>query len=314
MCCHYNNHSGNICQMVRDCDIHQADGDDPDYPCMMVKQQPIDDIVTAAMLVVKSRETGEIGTTRHSCHEILQHLVCPVFFDIATDGSKYSIFGCLPWELLHLYSLGIFKYLLHAVYNYQQVPPALKDWYSCRCNCNQHCSSDNLSDTGNGDIPTTKPTINFMKLSKLFKKPEFKKNIRVVQHASQQQSDCNMPRAPFHNGVTDQTRLSGQEYPGLCLITLVAMKGIPSPADPAIEKGFYNLIFMALCLEVALTQESYTESQLDQLETAIKKFLWIFWWVVKPFRECFSCCGLRIAMVSWVGSHCILYLAVWEYS
>ena len=175
MCCHYNNHSGNICQMVRDCDIHQADGDDPDYPCMMVKQQPIDDIVTAAMLVVESQETGEIGTACHSCHEILQHLVHPVFFDIATDGSKYGIFGCLPWELLHLYSLGILKYLLHAVYNYQQVPPTLKDWYSCRCNQNQDCSSDDLSDTGDGDIPTTKPTINFKKLPKLFKKPEFEK-------------------------------------------------------------------------------------------------------------------------------------------
>ena len=34
------------------------------------------------------------------------------------------------------------------------------------------------------------------------------------------------------------------------------MKGMLSPAGPAIEKGFYNLICMALCLEVALTQES----------------------------------------------------------
>ena len=103
-----------------------------------------------------------------------------------------------------------------------------------------------------------------------------------------------MLRAPFRNGVTDQTCLSGQEYPGLCLVTLVAMKGMLSPAGPAIEKGFYNLIFMALCLEVALTQESYTESQLDQLEMAIKKFLQIFRWVVGPFRECFSHCGLWI--------------------
>ena len=118
MCCQYNNHSRNICQMVRDCDIHQADGDDPDYPCMMVEQQPIDEIVTAAMLVVKSRDIGAIGPARHSCREILQHLVHPVFFDTTTDGSKYGIFGCLPWELLHLYSLGILKYLLHAVYNY----------------------------------------------------------------------------------------------------------------------------------------------------------------------------------------------------
>ena len=82
--------------MVHDCDIHQADGDDPDYPCTMVEQQPIDDIVTAAMLLLESQETGEIGTTCHSCHEISQHLVRPVFFDIATDGSKYGIFGCLP--------------------------------------------------------------------------------------------------------------------------------------------------------------------------------------------------------------------------
>ena len=121
-----------------------------------------------------------------------------------------------------------------------------------------------------------------------------------------------MPRAPFRNGVTDQTRLSGQEYPGLCLVTLVAMKGMLSPAGPAIEKGSYNLIFMALCLEVALTQESYTESQLNQLETAIKKFLRIFWWIVGPFRECFSCCGLWIAKfhglvhivfyIRWFGS------------
>ena len=56
MCCHYNNHSRNICQMVRDCDIHQADGDDPDYPCTMVEQQPVDKIVTAAMLVVDSQD------------------------------------------------------------------------------------------------------------------------------------------------------------------------------------------------------------------------------------------------------------------
>ena len=108
------------------------------------------------------------------------------------------------------------------------MPPTLKDWYSCRCNHNQDCSSDNLSDTGNGDIPTTKPTINFKKLPKLFKKPKFEKNIQVVQHASQWQSDCNMPQAPFCNGVTDQTHLSGQEYPGLCLVTLVAMKGMLS--------------------------------------------------------------------------------------
>ena len=160
-------------------------------------------------------------------------------------------------------TLGFLKYLFHAVYNYREVPPTLKNWYSGRCNQNQDCSSDDLSNTGNENIPTMKPTVNFKKLPKLFSKPKFEKNVRVVQHASWQQSDCNMLWAPFHNSVTDQTHLSGQEYPGLCLVTLVAMKGMLSPASPEIEKAFYNLIFMALCLEVALTQESYMESQHD---------------------------------------------------
>ena len=110
------------------------------------------------------------------------------------------------------------------------------------------------------------------------------------------QSDRNMPRAPFKNGVTDQTRLTGQEYPGLSLITLIAMKGMLSHKGlhPSLEAGFSSLIFMALCLECALTQESYTESDLSRLDQALTKFLTIYRSIIGPFRECFSRSGLRI--------------------
>ena len=54
MCCHYNSNSGTICHLVCDGNIHQANQDDPNYPNTMVEQQPINDVVTAAMIVIKS--------------------------------------------------------------------------------------------------------------------------------------------------------------------------------------------------------------------------------------------------------------------
>ena len=93
MCCHYNSHSGTICCIVGECNIYQAYGNDPNCPCTMVEQQPIDDVVTAAMIVIESQKIGEIWKCPG---ELLPNLTtpclpCPVFFDIPTDGSKYGI-------------------------------------------------------------------------------------------------------------------------------------------------------------------------------------------------------------------------------
>jgi len=295
MVCHFNSHSSTICRMVRDCNIPQAFGDNPGFPCEMSEQAPIEEVVDAAIHVVSAQTRGEVTAARESCRRLSQHLVRPVFWDIPTDGSAYGIFGCLPWEMLHLFNIGFMKYLLHALYNYRSIPDSMINWYSRRCNAD----SGNAEESGSvspeaADNPFGKPTADFKKLPKLFDQPEFEKNFRIVQQASRRQSDRDMPRAPFRNGVTDQTRLSGQEYPGLCLITLVAMKGMLSSVDPSIEHAFNSLLFMALCLEVALTQDSYTEVQLGELQSSIQKFLRIYRSVVGPFRECLSRSGLRI--------------------
>jgi len=142
-----------------------------------------------------------------------------------------------------------------------------------------------------------KPPVSFKDLKPVFDKAEFERRFRVITLAAHQQSDRNMPRAPFKNGfTTDQTCLTGQEYPGLSLITHIAMKGILSHGGlhPSLEAGFSSLIFMALCLECALTQGSYTESDLSRLDQALTKFLTIYRSIIGPFRECFSRSGLRI--------------------
>lgn len=113
-----------------------------------------------------------------------------------------------------------------------------------------------------------------------------------------------MPRTPFKNGVTDLTWLNGQEYPGLCLLSLVAMKGIfyeTKKNDKAqhsklrkLEKHFSLLLLLMLSLEARLTQEEYKESELLQLESDIRLFLRFYRTVLGPFAEALSTSGLRI--------------------
>ena len=119
-----------------------------------------------------------------------------------------------------------------------------------------------------------------------------------------------MPRAPFHNGVTDQTCLLGQEYPGLCLIAPVAMKGMLPPVGPEIENAFYNLIFMALCLfNSGVIHRSQTGPAAVSNKEVPSNFPVGCWAFLRMFFP------LQIAdpKVSWVASHCVLYSEVWEH-
>ena len=104
-----------------------------------------------------------------------------------------------------------------------------------------------------------------------------------------------MPRVPFKNGVTDQTRLTGQEYPGLCLITLVAMKGMLHGYSKSLKGSFAKLIFMTLSVECALTLESYPAELLTRLDLLIPKYLDIYHTIIGPFGECYSHSSLRIS-------------------
>jgi hypothetical protein len=138
------------------------------------------------------------------------------------------------------------KYLLHALYHLRLVPNSISDWYRVCCGHHHDEETDNSkpgsseegdaqsNDHGNKDGADvsdvdfivlddhveggkeTRPTVAFNKLKKLFSK-SVPPVIRVTGER---------PQAPFQNSITNQTRLTGQKYSGLCLITLVAMKGM----------------------------------------------------------------------------------------
>jgi hypothetical protein len=117
----------------------------------------------------------------------------------------------------------------------------------------------------------------------------------LVTNAAWWQSDREMPRVPFKSSVTDKTHLTGQEYPGLCLITLVAMKGMLHGHSKSLKCSFAKLIFITLSLECPLMLESYPAELLTRLDLVIPKYLDIYHTIIGPFHECYSRSGLWIS-------------------
>jgi hypothetical protein len=58
---------------------------------------------------------------------------------------------------------------------------------------------------------------------------EFERRIKISKDIATIQSDSDIPKKPFNNGVISLTILPGQEYPGLVMLTMVILyKMLPS--------------------------------------------------------------------------------------
>jgi hypothetical protein len=93
---------------------------------------------------------------------------------------------------------------------------------------------------------------------------EFERRIKIAKEIATRQSDRDIPKTPPNNGVTSLTRLSGQEYPGLVILTMVVLENmLPSRKHHhvAIEKGFSRLLWLTLSLNMWLNKARKTESE-----------------------------------------------------
>ena len=133
---------------------------------------------------------------------------------------------------------------------------------------------------------------------------EMERRIRVVQKCSRRQSDRDMPRTPFRNGVTALTKMSGQEYPGLCLLAAVCMKGIlHRPKDSGseiaakreIERNFVLVLWLGLSLEKVLSAEEVSETELVEIEGKLQKYRRVLRTSVGILRETLSKTGMRVS-------------------
>ncbi|MGH7974201.1 MAG: hypothetical protein ACREBR_01650, partial [bacterium] len=285
MCCHYCSYTASISRMVRDCDVPTKHGDDPFFQCRKTHAADVKAIVQPAIIANSIFEEGTInGQHRAAMRKISQHPVASAYWNFNFGGS--CIHQSLPHEILHMFYLGLFKRMLCAVYHHAIVPPVLKNWMSKRK------AGSRLGNMKN------RPK-NLKKYAKSqFRGNEFERRMRNVSFLASRQSDRDMPRSSFKNGVSQLTRLCGQEYPGLILLTIVCMGNILGDVtyDEArrVERKYCLLLWRSLSLEKMLTEEHYSTAELELLRKRIIKYLDMYRDCVGPQREMESACGLRI--------------------
>jgi hypothetical protein len=86
---------------------------------------------------------------------------------------------------------------------------------------------------------------------------EFERRFKMAKEVSSRQSDRDVPKTQLNHCVTCLTLLTGQELPGLVMLTMVCLDGmLPSRNMPNqnLIKRFSHLLWMTLSLNVCLNK------------------------------------------------------------
>ena len=182
------------------------------------------------------------------------------------------MYGATPVETLHAILLGIMKYTLKSLFNYSEISIEYKK----------------------GSKVTTN--------KKIFNSAEFERRIRTLSAITKRQSDRSLPRSTFSRGVCTLAGLSGQEYIGLSILSIIALPGcfllnwtVTKEANRMLrlEKDFTELLWLGVSLYQSL-QLDYISKQdgLFLLDTKVRYYI---------FKFC-NVCGDQRRMVSRVGT------------
>jgi hypothetical protein len=237
LCGHYISYSSNIQRMCRDCNIPQRFGDDPHKSCEFVKVDDIKLEVRECIPLLKTRSRGTVGDAENRLSAISQAPVWPSFFDFDFCGCDHGIFGSCPFERLHAWHTGIMKDGMEKLFLLGDLSTNFVRWYKK----NQQDASSRSAHRPNEKLTESQLYIN---------KPKFEAIFRYLTMFARRQSDREVPRTPFRNGVTDLTRLNGQEYPGLVMLTLVALKVLLHNKLPLVKQHEIILLFWRMLVSM----------------------------------------------------------------
>jgi hypothetical protein len=110
------------------------------------------------------------------------------------------------------------------------------------------------------------PPVNIVASPLYISKPQFEAIFHYLTMYAWRQSDREVPCTPFRNGVTNLMHLNGQEYPGLVMLSLVALKGLLHNKLPLRKQEEIILLFWRmLVLNDMMNLSDNTESTLELL-------------------------------------------------
>jgi hypothetical protein len=290
---HYSASSAVIKRMVRDCNIPTTLGDDADYKCCFTQVLQTKNTVQTALQRVKDKN-GSYSANETPCREISQNMIDLFFWNFDFGGTDHGVHCACPYEELHLLYLGLFKYLLQSIYEYREPNLDLLLWHNARISKKEKGSLHKRPGS-HGAFERRKENLLPIK----FNTAEFERRAFVTAIAARRQSDRAMPRMAFTKGITNLSRLNGQEYVGLMILTMVALPHMitsktSSDYSKKAEREFIQLLWTSICLAETLTREMIPKEELDVLHRQIKSYLKKYHSVVGIQREQVSLTGLRI--------------------
>jgi hypothetical protein len=140
----------------------------------------------------------------------------------------------------------------------------------------------------------SRPRVNITDSQLYINKAKFEAIFRYLTMYSRRQSDREVPRTPFRNGVTDLMRLNGQEYPGLVMLTIVALKALLHEKVPSDRHDdIIRLFWWMLVLNEMMNEKESTASTLLLLDQRIEEFLILYKKVFGPTSAAVSSTALR---------------------
>jgi hypothetical protein len=253
-------------------------GDDPYFDCQFVDCEFIKREVKECAPILEARNRGTVREAQDRLSLISQLPVWSAFYDFDFCGCPHGIFGSCPFERLHAWQTGIMKDAMKTLFIMSDLPRNFLDWYN----------DDRAIAT------STRPKVSVTDSHLYINKPRFEAIFRVLTMYSRRQSDREVPRTPFRNGVTDLTRLNGQEYPGLVMLTVVALKGLLHEKVPAsMHADIVRVFWWMLVLNEMMNLKETSTGTLILMHERIIEFLALYKTVFGPTAAAQSATGLR---------------------
>jgi hypothetical protein len=222
----------------------------------------MDTIIDKCINVIETRQVRMVDKARKELESISKLGVKSASRDFSSGGNPLAKYGSLPLETLHDWLLGVIEYLLQSVYSHVEVDDDISDW------CDRRYSGDTTADPKSRPVPKNAT----MKVDQA----EFERRLKMAKEVSSRQSDRQVPKTPFNHSANCLKSLTGKEFPGLVMLTMVCLDGmLPSRNMPKrnLIKRFCHLLWLTLSLNVYLNKPETMGSEVDDLERKTIKYL-----------------------------------------
>ena len=308
LCCHMKGYSSETKRPFRMCYVTHDNLDNPYEICVRANSDTIFDAVDGHIQTINKREYGTVGPAREKLKDLSQLPVIPAFDAFHFGGFRGGLLQCTPVETLHALLKGVIERSLKCLYDYRVVVEyqdnsdssssehtlcSEEDQGDSDSSSNSDSSSSEQSSSSEDNVNTNSDSSSSEQSSssednvktkkvKVFWTEEFERRIVTLSRQYSRQSDRNLPRAIFNNGVTKLGNFSAQEYIGLSLLTIIALPGCIKMDDKeealAIELAWSDLLWKGISIYICLSSYKIRKDKLQELDLKIRCY-------VKTFKD-----------------------------